>query len=108
MMPEVTRLSARGGKKIQAGKEIARKSQGFLKAIFKRSWRRRASMGSGHAKEAFMTAEIKTRPDGSIDIAHYTGIGRRMRSEQAMSILTCGAERKMRPRRKRPGLFRLA
>lgn len=55
-----------------------------------------------------MTTEIKTRPDGSIDTAHYMQIGRRMRSRQAMSILTGGAERKARPRRRLMGFFRLA
>ncbi|MEM7733268.1 MAG: hypothetical protein AAF280_10865 [Pseudomonadota bacterium] len=37
--------------------------------------------------------DIKYRADGSIDIDHYTQIGRRMRSEQAVSILTGRAKR---------------
>ncbi len=88
--------------------EIARKPQGFLKTVFKRNGPRRAYMGTGYAQEAQMTTEIKTRPDGSIDTAHYMRIGRKMRSEQAMSILASGAERKARPRRTLFGVFRLA
>jgi hypothetical protein len=52
-----------------------------------------------------MTTEIKTRPDGSIDTAHYMQIGRRMRSEQAMTLLTGGTRNEERPRRKARALF---
>ncbi|MEL7254780.1 MAG: hypothetical protein AAGL23_11440 [Pseudomonadota bacterium] len=45
--------------------------------------------------------QIKYRPDGSIDIDHYTQIGHRMRSEQAVDLLTG----RRRARRKRVSLF---
>ena len=35
--------------------------------------------------------QIKYRADGSIDIEHYTRIGRKLRSEQAVGMLTGGA-----------------
>lgn len=52
-----------------------------------------------------MTTEIKTRPDGSIDTAHYMKIGRQMRSDQAMTLLTGGPRTEERPRRKPRALF---
>jgi len=51
-----------------------------------------------------MTAEIRYRPDGSIDTDHYMKIGRQMRSEQAMSLLS-GQPQETRPRRKSFRLF---
>ncbi|MEM7732936.1 MAG: hypothetical protein AAF280_09170 [Pseudomonadota bacterium] len=47
--------------------------------------------------------DIKYRADGSIDIDHYTQIGRRMRSEQAVDLLTG----RRRARRKGFSLFAL-
>jgi len=44
--------------------------------------------------------EIKRRPDGSIDTAHYMKIGRQMRSEQAHSIAK-SLTPKAKPRSKR-------
>ena len=51
-----------------------------------------------------MTTDIKYRPDGSIDTAHYMEIGRQMRAEQAMGMLT-GKTPEARPRRKSVRLF---
>ena len=45
-----------------------------------------------------MTDTIKHRSDGSIDTAYYMGIGRRMRGEQAMALLT-GKPKEARARR---------
>ncbi|MEO0772922.1 MAG: hypothetical protein AAFZ04_07035 [Pseudomonadota bacterium] len=45
--------------------------------------------------------QIKYRPDGSIDIDHYAQIGRQMRSEQAVDLLTG----RRRARRKGFSLF---
>ncbi|MEQ8897112.1 MAG: hypothetical protein RID23_08465 [Roseovarius sp.] len=52
-----------------------------------------------------MTTRIKYRPDGSIDTAHYMKIGRQMRSDQAMTMLTGSTRKDDRPRRKPKGLF---
>ena len=35
----------------------------------------------------FVTPEIKHRPDGSIDTAHYINLGRRARAAQARSLV---------------------
>ncbi|MEQ9258898.1 MAG: hypothetical protein RIG84_07345 [Roseovarius sp.] len=46
--------------------------------------------------------EIKTRPDGSIDTAHYMQRGRHMRSEQAHAMMggLLGHRRDQRQRRR--------
>ena len=44
--------------------------------------------------------QIKYRADGSIDIEHYTRIGRKLRSEQAVGMLTGGATSPQTPRRR--------
>lgn len=51
------------------------------------------------------TDHIKYRADGSIDIEHYTQIGRRLRSEQALGMLTGDPTLSRRPRRRRFSLF---
>jgi hypothetical protein len=48
---------------------------------------------------------IKYRADGSIDIDHYTRRGRRMRSEQAMRMMSRGEPQTRKPRRRRFGFL---
>jgi hypothetical protein len=50
---------------------------------------------------------IKHRPDGSIDTDHYMQVGRRLRSEKALGLLTGGARGDGRSGRPAPGRFRL-
>lgn len=50
---------------------------------------------------------IRYRPDGSIDTDHYMQLGRGLRSERAMNLLSGGAHRDGRTHRRAPGRFRL-
>lgn len=66
-------------------------SQELLKTSFKLAWSIRGLMdetkrGTGQMKR-YEEPEIKLRPDGSIDTAHYMTIGREMRAAKAHEMI---------------------
>ncbi len=63
-------------------------SQGNPKAAFKRDRPGRGILGSSAKGDHTMTrhSDIRRRPDGSIDTAHYMAQGRRRRSEAARHL----------------------